>query len=133
MGEFAGRLDFLDTEQVEEQAAGVSEKESGAPDVTVGKRSLAALGRLGIVLTVLALGAGGVWLTSQAGTPGASPTTTDIPALQVQPADVQPGSAAPADSTVDAGQDPAPQPQAQPQATQRPQPQAQNAQRSGNL
>lgn len=67
------------------------------------RAALAAACRLGIVLTVLALAAGGVWLTSWASTPGASPTTTEIPALDVRAADVRPGSTAPADATVGTG------------------------------
>ncbi|MFD6793600.1 MULTISPECIES: lytic transglycosylase domain-containing protein [Prauserella salsuginis group] len=60
-----------------------------------GLRPVAA--RLGIVLLVLALGAGGVWLAAGAATPEASPTTTDVPARDIEPARVTPGSAAPAE------------------------------------
>jgi membrane-bound lytic murein transglycosylase B len=61
---------------------------------------MAVLGRLGIVVAVLALAAAGVWVTSRVSTPAAGPTTTDIPALQVQAADVEPGSTAPVNATV---------------------------------
>jgi membrane-bound lytic murein transglycosylase B len=64
------------------------------------QRSYALLERLGVVLAVVTLAAGAVWLTNRAGTPDASPTTTDIPALDVPAADVQPGAAAPVDATV---------------------------------
>ncbi|WP_252365179.1 lytic transglycosylase domain-containing protein [Saccharomonospora piscinae] len=53
------------------------------------------LGRLLVIVVVLALGAGGVWLVARAAVPSAGPTTTDIPALRLEPADVEPGSAAP--------------------------------------
>ncbi|MFD2799359.1 murein transglycosylase, partial [Prauserella oleivorans] len=56
----------------------------------------AALVRLLVVIAVLAVGAGGVWLVARATTPQASPTTTDIPALDIEPARVEPGTAAPA-------------------------------------
>ncbi|EHR50465.1 membrane-bound lytic murein transglycosylase B [Saccharomonospora marina XMU15] len=56
----------------------------------------AALVRLAIVVAVLAVAAGGVWLVARAASPQAGPTTTDIPALDVRPADVEPGSVAPA-------------------------------------
>ncbi|WP_215546059.1 lytic transglycosylase domain-containing protein [Amycolatopsis sp. CA-230715] len=72
----------------------------------------AVLGRLVIVVVVLALAGGGVWLVTAATTPDVSPTTTEIPALEVQAAAVQPGSAAPINATL-AG-DPAQQ-QQQPQ------------------
>lgn len=55
-----------------------------------------AAGRLAVVVLVLAVGAGGVWLVAGAATPEASPTTTDVPARDVEPASVTPGSAAPA-------------------------------------
>ncbi|TWE22137.1 lytic transglycosylase domain-containing protein [Prauserella muralis] len=61
---------------------------------------LAALIRLVIVLVVLAAAAGGVWLVASAASPEAGPTTTDIPALQVEPAQVEPGSVAPVSNTV---------------------------------
>jgi membrane-bound lytic murein transglycosylase B len=61
---------------------------------------------------------GGVWLVTRASTPEASPTTTEIPALQVKAADVRPGSVAPAGGAVAGGaeQQTTPQ-QAQPRST----------------
>ncbi|WP_307849550.1 lytic transglycosylase domain-containing protein [Qaidamihabitans albus] len=58
------------------------------------------LGRLAIVVVVLGSAAGGVWLVARAATPDAGPTTTDIPALQVEAADVEPGSTAPVSNTI---------------------------------
>nr|WP_245574220.1 murein transglycosylase [Amycolatopsis nigrescens] len=58
-----------------------------------------ALGRLAMVAVVLAVAGGGVWLVTRASTPEAGPTTTEIPALQVQAAQVQPGSAVPVNAT----------------------------------
>ncbi|WP_219927120.1 lytic transglycosylase domain-containing protein [Prauserella shujinwangii] len=81
-----------------------------------GRPALAVLGRLLIVVAVLGSAAGGVWLVARAAAPEASPTTTDIPALQVEAADVEPGSAAPVANTVAGAQGPggrAPQPQPQ--------------------
>ena len=69
-----------------------------APAARTQKRrrvGMAVLGRLGIMVAVLALAGAGVWVTTSVSTPAASPTTTEIPALQVQAADVQPGSSAP--------------------------------------
>ncbi|MFD2418852.1 murein transglycosylase [Amycolatopsis pigmentata] len=71
---------------------------SGSEDTD--RRYLAALGRLGIVGLVLLVAAGAVWFTSRASTPAASPTTTEIPALEVPAVDVQPGASAPVDATV---------------------------------
>ncbi|WP_183652861.1 lytic murein transglycosylase [Prauserella isguenensis] len=51
--------------------------------------------RLAIVVLVLAVGAGGIWLVAGAATPQASPTTTDVPARDIEPAHVTPGSEAP--------------------------------------
>ncbi|HET6289357.1 MAG TPA: lytic murein transglycosylase [Amycolatopsis sp.] len=75
----------------------------------------AVLGRLVIVLAVLGLAGGGIWLVTKASAPVASPTTMEIPALQVKAADVKPGSVAPVNATVAGGatQQTAPQ-QAQP-------------------
>ncbi|OLT42755.1 murein transglycosylase [Saccharomonospora sp. CUA-673] len=51
--------------------------------------------RLMVVVLVVAVGAGSVWFVARAATPEASPTTTDVPAMDVEPASVAPGSAAP--------------------------------------
>ncbi|WP_246127836.1 murein transglycosylase [Amycolatopsis rhizosphaerae] len=82
------------------------------------RAGLAVLGRVGIVLAVLTVAGGGIWATGRAGSPQASPTTTEIPALQVKAADVAPGSTAPVDATVNGaqiatGQQPQPQQQQQ--------------------
>lgn len=69
--------------------------------------------RLGIVLLVLAVGAGGIWLVAGAATPEASPTTTDVPARDIEPARVTPGAEAPAEEAAAApepGGDTAPDP-----------------------
>jgi membrane-bound lytic murein transglycosylase B len=63
----------------------------------------AVLGRLVIVLVVLALAGGGIWLVTKASAPVASPTTMEIPALQVKAADVKPGSVAPVNATLAGG------------------------------
>ena len=124
----------MGTEQVEQDVAEVPAAEektpehdpapdvastAEAPSVDTPKRrdaGMAALGRLGIVVAVLALAVAGVWATTTVSTPTASPTTTEIPALQVQAADVQPGSSAPVSATVEGApvavnQQPAQQPQ----------------------
>jgi len=113
----------LGTEQVEQDVAEVpatEPSETGDDEATPPRRraGLAVLGRLGIVFAVLALAIAGVWITSRVSTPTASPTTTEIPALQVQAADVQPGSSAPVSATVEGApvatqQQPAQQPQQQ--------------------
>lgn len=56
---------------------------------------IAALIRLAVVAGMLATVGGGVWLVGTIAAPAAGPTTTDIPALDIEPADVEPGSAAP--------------------------------------
>jgi membrane-bound lytic murein transglycosylase B len=63
----------------------------------------AVLGRLVIVLVVLAIAGGGIWLVTKASAPVASPTTMEIPALQVKAADVKPGSVAPVNATLAGG------------------------------
>lgn len=68
----------------------------------------AVLVRLAVVVAVAGLAGGGVWLVTKASAPEASPTTTEIPALQVKAADVRPGSVAPAGDTV-AGEGTSPQ------------------------
>jgi membrane-bound lytic murein transglycosylase B len=57
-------------------------------------------GRLALVALVVAAAGAGVWLVSRTATPTAGPVTTEIPALQVQPAPVQPGAVAPAMQTL---------------------------------
>lgn len=63
----------------------------------------AVLGRLLIVLVVLGLAGGGIWLVTKASAPVASPTTLEIPALQVKAVDVKPGSVAPVNATLTGG------------------------------
>ncbi len=71
----------------------------------------AVLGRLVIVLAVLGLAGGGIWVVTKASAPVASPTTTEIPALQVKAADVQPGSVAPVNAALAGGASQQTQPQ----------------------
>ncbi len=52
-----------------------------------------------MVVVVLLVGAVGVWFLTRASTPKPGLTTADIPALQVTPARVQPGSAVPVSLT----------------------------------
>lgn len=54
------------------------------------------MGRALLVVLVLALAGFSIWLLTLTSAPAAGPVTTEIPALQVQPAQVQPGSVAPA-------------------------------------
>lgn len=63
-------------------------------------RGAAILIRLGIVVAVLGVAAGGLWLVVTAADPVAGPTTNEIPALEVEPADVEPRSTAPASNQV---------------------------------
>ncbi|MFD8498721.1 murein transglycosylase [Amycolatopsis sp. NPDC059657] len=70
---------------------------------TGSKQGTAVLIRLGVTAVVLAVAGGGVWLVAKASDPVASPTTTDIPALQVAAAQVEPGSVAPVNATLGGG------------------------------
>ncbi len=54
------------------------------------------LTRLLVLTAVFALAAGGVWAVATVMSPSAGPTSTGIPALGIEPADVEPGSEAPA-------------------------------------
>jgi membrane-bound lytic murein transglycosylase B len=58
---------------------------------------------LALVALVLAAAGGGVWLLSTTSAPAAGPVMTEIPALQVQPAPVQPGAVAPASEVIPQG------------------------------
>jgi membrane-bound lytic murein transglycosylase B len=70
----------------------------------------AVLVRLAVVVVLFAAAGGGIWLVARASQPEVSPTTTEIPALEVQAAPVQPGSIAPVNATiVGAPQQPQPQ------------------------
>ncbi|WP_374202612.1 murein transglycosylase [Amycolatopsis sp. GM8] len=84
----------MGTEQVEDEAAQVPAEPHRR------RAGLAALGRLGIVVAVLAVAGAAVLVMTRVSTPAPGRTTTDIPALSVQPADVAPGSTAPVDATV---------------------------------
>jgi membrane-bound lytic murein transglycosylase B len=77
----------------------------------------AVLVRLVVVAAVLIVAGGGVWLVTRATAPVASPTTTEIPALQVVAAPVAVGSAMPDNASVAGGgaQQAAPPQQNQPQ------------------
>jgi membrane-bound lytic murein transglycosylase B len=58
-------------------------------------RGLGLVGRLALAALVLAVAGGGVWLLSATSAPAAGPVSTEIPALQVQAAPVEPGAVAP--------------------------------------
>lgn len=98
--------------EVEDQTAGTPEKADPVPS-----RVGAVLVRLVVVVAVLAVAGGGVWLVTRATAPVASPTTTEIPALQVVAVPIAVGSAAPDNAAVAGGgaQQAAPQQQTQPQ------------------
>nr|WP_240519271.1 murein transglycosylase [Amycolatopsis antarctica] len=68
-----------------------------------GRTGVAVLRRLLVITAVVAFGAGGVWLVARASTPTAGPTTTEIPALRVEAASVEPGTIAPASSVTIGG------------------------------
>lgn len=87
--------------EVEDPAVGVPEKPAAPPAAS--RAGLAVLGRLVIVIVVLAFAGGGVWLVTRATAPVASPTTTEIPALEVPAAQVEVGSIAPVNATVAGG------------------------------
>jgi hypothetical protein len=104
------------TREVENEVEGAPESGDGQPESTSagpgkpvpgrrdrrggGRRGgTAALGRLLIVVVVLAVAGGGIWVVTRATQPEVSPTTTEIPALEVQAAPVAPGSAAPVNAS----------------------------------
>jgi membrane-bound lytic murein transglycosylase B len=58
---------------------------------------------LALVAVVMAAAGGGVWLLSTTSAPAAGPVTTEIPALQVQPAPVEPGAIAPVSEVIPQG------------------------------
>jgi membrane-bound lytic murein transglycosylase B len=71
-----------------------------APKAPVRRAGIALLGRLLVVVAVLAAAGGGIWLVTSAAAPEAGPTTTEIPALEVPAARVEPGSLAPVNATL---------------------------------
>jgi len=83
----------------------VSEPVPASPAPRRRSAGAAVLARLAVVVVVLAVAGGGVWLVTKASAPVASPTTTEIPALQVKAADVRPGSIAPVGSVAAGGAD----------------------------
>ena len=83
----------------------VDEAAPAAPAPSPRSAGVAVLTRLIVVVAVLAVAGGGIWLVTRASTPEASPTTTEIPALQVTAADVRPGAVAPAGGVVAGGAD----------------------------
>lgn len=95
--------------EVEDQAAGVPEKPPVPPKAS--RAGVAVLVRLAIVIAVLAFAGGGVWVVTRATAPVASPTTTEIPALEVPAVQVEVGSVAPINATVAGGgaEQPAPE------------------------
>jgi membrane-bound lytic murein transglycosylase B len=97
--------------EVEDQAAGVP-----AASPKASRAGVAVLVRLAIVIAVLAIAGGGVWVITRATAPVASPTTTEIPALEVPAAQVEVGSVAPINATIAGGgaEQPAPQQQQTP-------------------
>ncbi|NIH79510.1 membrane-bound lytic murein transglycosylase B [Amycolatopsis viridis] len=59
------------------------------------------LGRVAVVVVVLAAAVGGIWATSTVTRPGHTPTTTEIPDLDNLAASVEPGTAVPVNATVE--------------------------------
>ncbi|NIH88094.1 murein transglycosylase [Amycolatopsis granulosa] len=59
------------------------------------------LGRVAVVVVVLATAVGGIWATSTVARPGHTPTTTEIPDLDNLAASVEPGTAAPVNATIE--------------------------------
>ncbi|MDQ7802238.1 lytic murein transglycosylase [Amycolatopsis sp. A133] len=106
------------TGKTEDDPIGPSAEEAVPAPPVPRSPGIAVLTWLLVVLAVLAVAGGGIWLVTRAATPEASPTTTEIPALQVKAADVRPGSVAPAGGAVAGGaeQQTSPQ-QARPQNT----------------
>lgn len=76
-----------------------SKPSTPAVETAVPRRRSGIVGRLVMVAIVLAVGTAGVLLLTRAATPKAGLTTADIPALQVTPAQVQPGSEVPVSLT----------------------------------
>ncbi|WP_410568494.1 lytic transglycosylase domain-containing protein [Amycolatopsis sp. cmx-4-61] len=91
------------TGKTEDDPIGPSAEEAASAAPAPRAPGVAVLTRLIVVLAVLAVAGGGIWLVTRAATPEASPTTTEIPALQVKAADVRPGSVAPAGGAVAGG------------------------------
>jgi membrane-bound lytic murein transglycosylase B len=87
--------------EAEDQVVGTPEPAADSPSGS--RAGIAVLGRLVIVVTVLAVAGGGIWLVTRATAPVVSPTTTEIPALQVQAAQVAVGSVAPVTDAVAGG------------------------------
>jgi membrane-bound lytic murein transglycosylase B len=79
---------------------------------------LPVLVRLAVAVAVLAVAVAGMWWVTLASQPQAGPTTTEIPALEVQAVPVQPGSTAPGNAALAGALHPT-----DPQATTAPQPQ----------
>ena len=72
---------------------------SATPPGPPAPRRFGLAGRLAVVALVLIVGGVGVWFLTRATTPRATLNTADIPAMQVKPAAVAPGSAAPVSLT----------------------------------
>ncbi|MDQ0380122.1 lysozyme family protein [Amycolatopsis thermophila] len=106
----------MDTEQIEHDPADVSTEDDTA-DARSARRRIApaVLGRLAVVVAVLAAAAGGIWSTSAVTRPGPTATTTEIPDLDNAAAQVEPGTAAPVNATVEGTPVAQTRPQAQPQ------------------
>lgn len=84
----------------EQDGAAVGRSRSQGPAVAV-------LGRLAIVVVVLSVAVGGMWLVTSVATPEAGRTTTEVPALEIAAAKVEPGSVAPVKTPLAGGRAPA--------------------------
>ena len=111
----------MDTEQIEHDTANVStEDDAVTEDTRPARRRVApaALARLAVAVAVLAAAVGGVWATSAVTRPDRTETTTAIPDLDNLTAQVEPGTAAPVNATVEGTPVVQPQPQEQAQQQQ---------------
>ncbi|WP_167112751.1 murein transglycosylase [Amycolatopsis viridis] len=94
----------MDTGQIEHDPADVSTEDDGIAGDTRPARRRAVppvLGRVAVVVVVLAAAVGGIWATSTVTRPGHTPTTTEIPDLDNLAASVEPGTAVPVNATVE--------------------------------
>nr|WP_167106742.1 murein transglycosylase [Amycolatopsis granulosa] len=100
----------MDTGQIEHEPADVSTEDDAddaddriAEDTRPARRRAAppVLGRVAVVVVVLATAVGGIWATSTVARPGHTPTTTEIPDLDNLAASVEPGTAAPVNATIE--------------------------------
>lgn len=76
-----------------------AEQSASSPSTPTARSRRPVFGRFLVLVLILTVGVSGTWVLTTAASPSSGPTTDEIPALGIEPADVEPGSEAPVEES----------------------------------